>query len=161
MNFWVFYLAYVLRKLKNSSKINSRYEMSRNENDSVFRRDKIISRYVLNYKFSRWESYTYTSAWKTGILLTELSSETKINAPLLQIHHVCCCRMSRMHREARKIWRQLHSLPSEFLFPANRTWNCANIVTSSNSCAMRSYFSTTVGTSCVASFIVINISNRE
>jgi len=83
----------------------------------------------LNYKFSRRESYTYTSAWKTGILLTELSSETKINAPLLQIHHVCCCRMSRMHREARKIWDYYASCQVRAFIPSkSHTWNYANII---------------------------------
>jgi len=77
---------------------------------------------------------------KLEYFLLNFLQKRRLTPPLCRFTHVCCCRMSRIHREARKIWRQLRSLSSEFLFPANRTWNCANIVTSSNSCAMQ-YFS--------------------
>lgn len=150
-------------------KINSRYEMSRNgkrlrvpprqNNFSLLCFFLLL--FFLNYKFLRRESYTYTSTWKTGILLTEVFSETKINAPLCRFTVFAAAGVTDAPGSPENM--KTTTLPAKWLFISGKSHVKPRkySYTSSNSHAIQ-YFSTTAGSgSCVHRQSIFRIENNR
>lgn len=103
--------------------------MSRDGNDSAPSRQNnfsLLCFWTISSRAGESYTYTYTSAWKTGILLTKLPSETKINAHPFATDSPCLPLLSVTPESPENM--KTTALHDEFLFSANRAWNCANTV---------------------------------
>lgn len=134
--------------------------MSRDGNDSVPPRQNNFSLLCFWTISSRaGESYTYMSAWKTGILLTKLPSETKINAHPFATDSPCLLPLSVTGAPESPENMKTTALQGKFLFSANRAWNCANTsyASSDSPSDTRSYFLRSFDVSFTASLTSISI----